>query len=186
MFRNATLGLLLVLVLVIVGCGFLKSGPDANSHNGALQSRSIEGIKEKTFDDLLVEVAKRAPGFGGMFIDEEGALSVYLLDVTQKATAEAAIAAVFGPDRIPPSGIRVLQGQYSFVQLKQWHDRLSPTVLARPGVILTDIDEAKNRLRVGVEKLELAKQVEEELTKLDIPRKAVLIEVTEPVKPLSG
>jgi len=184
MFKRATLGLLPVLVFVIVGCGFLKSGPDANGHNGAVQSQSSEGGKEKTFDDLLVEVAQRAPGFGGMFIDQEGSLSVYLLDVTQKTAAEATIAAVFGRDRIPPSGIRVLQGQYSFLQLKQWHDRLSPVVLAIPGVILTDIDEAKNRLRVGVERLKMTSRVEQQLAKLGIPREAVIIEETEPIKPL--
>ena len=32
------------------------------------------------YDDLLVRVEQQVPGFGGMFVDREGRLAVYLLD----------------------------------------------------------------------------------------------------------
>ena len=174
----------LTTALMLVACwGCLTPGPDAGDLE-TLPSQAIKDQKEKTLDDQLAEVAERVPAFGGMFFDEANNLCVYLLDATQEKAAEAAIAALFGADYIPPSGLRVLKGQYGFSQLKQWHDHMTGPVLAIPGVILTDIEEAKNRLKIGIEKRAITSQVEKKLVQLKIPRKAVIIEETQPIKKL--
>jgi hypothetical protein len=54
----------------------------------------------ETYDDLLARVEEHAPGFGGMFIDTDGRLAVYLLDPSELPAARAAIEAVFGADRL--------------------------------------------------------------------------------------
>jgi hypothetical protein len=77
--------------------------------------------------------------------------------------------------------VRTLPGQYGFLQLKEWRDQMDPEVLALSGVVLTDIDEATNRLRVGVEDADAAAQVEQVLANVGIPREAVDIDVTEPI-----
>lgn len=120
-----------------------------------------------------------------MFYDEMDNLKMYLLDPSKRIAAEEAIVAFLGSERIPAGGIQALQGQYSFLQLKDWHDRMTD-LLGIPGVTLTDIDEAQNRLKVGLEKLEKQGLVEQELARLGIPREAVSFEETGPIKPLGG
>lgn len=139
-----------------------------------------------TIDELFEGVDQSAPGFGGMFYDEQGRLNVYLQDPAQAEAAEAAIAASFGADRIPEGGINVLVGEYSSSQLNDWHNRMSLDVLAMPGVVFTDVDEGVNRLRVGVEDLALVSAVEERLAALDVPRAAVEIEQAEPIMAATG
>ena len=138
----------------------------------------------ETYDDLLVRVEKRAPGFGGMFIDSDGRLAVYLRDRSQLPAARSAIESVFGSSRVPAAGVRALQGQYAVSQLKMWTERAA-SVLNVPGVILVDLDEAKNRVVIGVEDRSRTRAVEQALSSLRVPRKAVLIQVTGQIRPLN-
>jgi hypothetical protein len=177
------LALISMLAMVINGCAIF--GPDRKVRSETMQPQPTQGSEEKTFDDLLVEIGKRVPAFGGMFVDTDGKLAIYLLDTTQGAAAEVAIAAVFGRERIPPGGIRVLQGQYSFLQLRDWYDGMG-AVLGVSGVTVTDIDEGRNRLLVGLVHMDKRGLVEQELGKLGIPLEAVVIEETGPIIPLKG
>ncbi|HXF05791.1 MAG TPA: hypothetical protein VNM72_10305 [Blastocatellia bacterium] len=140
--------------------------------------------REKTFDDLLLEVARRVPSFGGMYSDAEGHLFVYLLDPDARAEAEAAIVSVFGRETIPVEGIRVVRGQYRFLDLKAWHDRLTAILLDTPGVVLTDVDEARNRVLIGTMTGDPPARLDAILKKHAIPREAIIVEKVEPIGPL--
>lgn len=136
-------------------------------------------------DELLKKIAEQIPGFGGMFYDENGQLTVY---VTQSAPgaqpmAEARIAAVLSNNnQLAATGpLRVVAGQYEFLQLKGWHDRMQSDVLGADGVILIDVDERNNRLRIGVQKQEQQGAVKEQIAKLGIPEAAINVEVMEPI-----
>jgi len=146
---------------------------------------SQEPARMETHDDLLIRVEKHVPGFGGMFVDSNGQLAVYLLDTAQLDAARSAIEGVFGPSRVPASGIRAIQGQYAVSQLKTWTERAG-AVLKIPGVTMVDLDEAKNRVKIGVESRSQMPAVEKALSSLSVPRKAVLIEVTGPIRPVRG
>jgi hypothetical protein len=170
-----------VLVLaaaVAVAAGFL-----AREIVSARQAASQEPSRVETTDDLLVRVERRAPGFGGMFIESDGRLAVYLLDTKQLGAARSAIEAVFGSSRVPAAGVRALQGQYAVSQLKAWTERAG-TVLEMPGVTIVDLDEAKNRVTIGVEAESGTRAVEQALSSLEVPRDAVLIQVTGEIRPL--
>jgi hypothetical protein len=52
--------------------------------------------------------------------------------------------------------------------------------LGLPGVTMTDIDDTENRLRIGVQKLEMQNRVEKQLINLGIPLEAVIFEEAEP------
>src|SRR5436853_1526487 len=93
-------------------------------------------------DSLLARLVATVPGFGGLYLDETGRAAVYLRDVRQRAAADTVLAA-YRP-------IRVLHGEYTYKELGGWFERLSPEVLGLFGVVLVDLDEAKNRLLVGV------------------------------------
>lgn len=137
----------------------------------------------ESYDDLLVRVEEQAPGFGGMFIDAEGRLAVYLLDPSQLAAARSAIETVFGMDRIPAAGVRALQGQYVVSQLKRWR-KLVAVVLELPGVTAVDLDEARNRVAIGIEDESRTRAVEIALSQQAVRREAVVVEVTGKIRPL--
>lgn len=145
------------------------------------QAASQEPSRMETYDDLLVRVDERAPGFGGMFIDLDGRLAVYLLDTRQLPAARSAIEAVFGSNRVPAAGVHALQGQYTVSQLKAWTERAG-AVLKMPGVTLVDLDESKNRVTIGVEDGSQRLAVEQTLSSLGVPSKAVVIQVTGPIR----
>jgi hypothetical protein len=130
-----------------------------------------------------MRVERRAPGFGGMFIDSDGRLAVYLLDIRQLDAARSAIEAVFGSSRVPVAGVRAVPGQYAVSQLKVWTERTG-TLLEMPGVTMVDLDEAKNRVTVGVEEASRTDAVEQALSSLGIPRAAVVIQVTGQIRPV--
>ena len=141
------------------------------------------GGKMERHDDLLVRVEQQVPGFGGMFIDREGRLAVYLLDMSQLDAARSAIQAVFGRDSVPAAGVRAIQGQYAASQLKAWSE-LATGILELPGVSGVGLDEARNRVAIGVEHKSRTRTVERALSALAIPRNAVIIEVTEKTRPV--
>ncbi len=147
------------------------------------QEASEERSRMELHDDLLLRVEERAPGFGGMFIDQHGRLNVYLLDPTQLAAARLAIEGVFGPQQVPPSGLRARKGQYTVSRLKRWAERAAG-MLEMPGVTMVDLDEAKNRVAIGIEDDSRMPAVKQALASLGIPRKAAVITVTGQIRPL--
>jgi hypothetical protein len=137
----------------------------------------------ESYDDLLLRVEEKAPGFGGMFIGRDGRLAIYLLDMSQLPAARSAIEAVFGEQQVPAAGMHALQGQYTISQLKRWKDR-AMGMLETSGITAVDLDEAKNRLAIGIKDNSWKPKAEQAIQSLGIPRKAVVIEVTGPIKPL--
>ena len=162
-----------------------------------LLPRGDTGLSQEwreTLDEKLAKVAERAPGFGGMFFcDDEGTiggafLCLYLTDPSWQQEAETAIKEVFGAEYLKHR-VKVLQGTYDFRELKAWHERMMD-VLSIPRVTMTDIDESKNRLTVGLEDLgdrQLRNAVELRLVRLGVPLEAVTFEQRLPVRltPLS-
>jgi hypothetical protein len=180
------LGMVMMLTLVSWGEPPMRSAWAAGEEGEVVPSESDEDDgRVETLDDLLAEIAARVPGFGGLFLSSNGILHIHLFDGRLARAAQGAIETFFGRERLPSGSIQVLPGQYSFLQLKDWHERMLPEVLGLPGVILTDVDEAENRLRVGVEAQERVGVVEARLAGLGIPREAVLIEETEPIELVS-
>src|ERR1019366_4034074 len=128
--------------------------------------------------DAFAEIGMKVSGFGGMFVDEEkNTLYVYLVPGQPGDVAELdqAITDVFGSKRPPEHHIAVLQGQYTFLELQDWYKHMRPRVLPMDGVVLTGIDDGKNRLKVGVATSTVASAVQAELDALGIPRLAVNI-----------
>jgi len=174
-----------ILLGVVLASGF-------GAWSATLTSRMPQvPLSEETLDDQLARLAERIPGFGGIFLDENGRIAVYLVEgeVTTLSVREigATIARTLGWDepRLRAGAIRILPGQYSFRQLKEWNDQLFPHVFEIEGVTLTDIDEARNRLRIGVESEEAAEVVIETLDSLGVPREAVIVEEVEPILPMA-
>ena len=170
-----------VLALTIVTAAGIGLRPAAVVF--ATQRGDHESGRMQPHDDLLIRVEQQVPGFGGMFVDREGRLAVYLLDMSQLGAARAAIEAVFGTDSIPAAGVRAMQGQYVVSQLKAWSE-MATAILELPGVTVVDLDEARNRVAIGIESKSSTRAVERALSAIAIPRDAVTIQVTEEIRPV--
>jgi hypothetical protein len=148
----------------------------------------------QTLDEQLLGVARRDPAFGGMFFDNEGRLTMYVLKSTLAArdgnsrlagmSLEVESSFRDHPMMEPASTMRmnVREAKYSFVDLYGWHQALKTNVLNVPGVVLTDIAEDQNRLRVGVESASAGARVRQRLESLGVPEGAVQVELTTPMK----
>lgn len=127
----------------------------------------------ESLDEEFSQINGMIPGFGGLFYDRDGRPTVYLTD-----PAEPGAAALLGPD------VRVLPGEFEFRQLRSWRHDLRPALLGRPGVVLLDVDETTNRIRVGVEPGHLATTrlgLAVEAARRGIPGRAVVVEEVEPI-----
>lgn len=129
-----------------------------------------------------VEVlAQIVPSFGGFYLDDEGVPTVYLTDVRQRPAAEAALAAYAGARGFAASQIRVVRGDYTYKELKRHFQQLSPEALALDGAVFADLDEATNRVFVGVENAQAAAEVRAVAARLGLPSKAVVVKEVEPI-----
>lgn len=139
-------------------------------------------VTAKTIDDLYSEVARAVPEFGGMFIDSQGQLAIYLTDERQLEAAKTSIVSVFGRDRFDMTRAVALRARYTFTDLRLWHNQHRLETLAIPGVVLTSIHKSSNRLRVGVVSGRLRGSVETVLARAAIPADAVEIVEMEPLR----
>src|SRR3954469_21308846 len=115
-------------------------------------------LQRASLDEQLATVARNVPGFGGMFFDENGDLSIYLIHAEHKEAAKRHLVDAFGTQRLsskepapgrgadrrklPPGEVRVVQGQFGFDELEQWR-KSAAGVLNVEGVVFTDVDESR-------------------------------------------
>jgi hypothetical protein len=166
------------LLAVWVVLSFLPFTVAALGHDLSDKPREVV-----TIDELLADVSDRVPAFGGMFVDEPSdTLYVYMVpgQPGDIAAVDQGLSEVLGAGRPPEHRLATRAAQYSFRQLKTWHDAMTARVLALSGTVFTDINQVRNRLEIGVESPAVASPVEALLTELGIPRAAVDITVTPP------
>ena len=160
------------LLLFAFGC----SAP-ANEPAGDVESPPAE----LTSEELMAWMAEKMPDFGGAFLGPDGKLSIYTLGTEQQGAGQLEQFATSSLGRHQAfSGVRLLPARYGFGELKRWHDD-AVSVFDVASVVLTDLDEARNRVRIGVETANDVNAVEVELARLGIPREAVDIEIVEPI-----
>lgn len=177
---RAALRTLLPLVALVAACsdGTAPVGPDREP----AQAAADRGLPShtRTVDERYSLIARDVPGFGGMYQDETGTLNVYLVDPAQEERARGAIASVMARESAG-RGLRVRQGMFGFAELEGWRRKL-PAVMAIEGVVLSDIDERQNRLRVGVANEAAGQRVREMLGRLGIPKDAVVVDEADPIR----
>lgn len=134
-----------------------------------------------TANEYLLAVGELEPTFGGFFF-EGNMLKIYLLNADTAPQAEKdrvvqSLVRVYGSDLPELSHMTpmFLRGSYRMVDLYNWYTKLT-TSLTLAGISFTDLDEARNRLAVGVNDATLKPAVQRVLTQLEIPVEAVIIE----------
>lgn len=140
-----------------------------------------------TLDDQFAQMARETPGFGGLYYDEAGALTVVMAGEAMPLSAgalEGALRSGLSRLGVAAADVRtakVQQGQYDFLQLRAVQQN-ARHVLGLAGVVFSDVDEVRNRVVIGVESSAAARSVEHALQMLDLAPEAVIIELTEPIE----
>jgi hypothetical protein len=135
---------------------------------------------DRSADAELVRMGREIPGFGGLYYDEQGRPNVYLLNPDGADSAGRTALKRLGAEVV------VHRGDYEFERLLGWRQELRP-VLALPGVVFLDVDEARNRVVIGLEVSSPNRdRLERAILAAGIPRQAILLRETVRIEPLSG
>ena len=182
---------------VIVGIGFLIlaagilgfawtqwASSDFDPKSDLEPSTGREPSTYKNHNELLADVAKQVPEFGGFYISDRGTtLNIYLTedenDPEKREKTQQTLEEMFDVE----SGLRlnVFKGDYTITRLSEWYELLGTEgIWDQPGVHMTDLDEGRNKLFVGVTSHYDVAGLEDFLDRISIPRKAVTIAVEEP------
>jgi hypothetical protein len=192
MARKTIIGV--VVLLALLAMSFTgdtgKVAMSTGKSNPVVSAAPTQAPGIESLDDQFAAIARQVPGFGGLYIDQDGTMKVYMVgqkepvnDNLISSLEDVITREIGGGERLTHSGVEVIEGQYSFLDLHSWHQELSPAVLSLPGVVFTDLDEKTNRLRIGVTDPKEVEAVEKALTGLSVPREAVVFSETKPIYP---
>lgn len=190
--RKASVPVLsIVLMILASGCDDASSPTNSAPELGGTDQSLIPAQQGRlwSIDEEFTFLAReKVPGgFGGWFI-KDGRINIYLVDPSRREAATAVLLPILKSWDIHSRGkpidlsdIRVRQGQYDFVQLKQWKER-AVEIAGLSGVVLLDADESRNRLVFKVENDLAANNVRAGLVRLDIPHEAAIVEQSGPIR----
>lgn len=164
-------------LLVLAAACSDQNEPSAPSNQP--ESPSIQPAIQGTSQNPL-ELGRTVRGFGGFYLDR-GAPVVYLKDAAERGNAERALTPFLRAQGLAASQLRVLPAKYEWAQLERWFTQASSEVLAVPGGVFVDADEASNRVLIGVERGSSA-SIRGVVARLGIPEAAVVIRETEPIR----
>ncbi len=182
--------LTLVTILVgAVGCDEEHSvqSPTEPPNLGETISRNNPRSGRLNYDDRMAAIADDVPGFAGFLYDSNQQLVVQLTDVgrltdardrvaeflTQQSGGNARLAAEYNSQ---VSSMSARPVKYNFRQLHDWHDEIVDKVISHNhSIISSDIDEAENRIVLGVREGEDISGVVAAVEGLAVPFDAVLV-----------
>lgn len=139
----------------------------------------VEPAAREDLKDPMVRIGERVPGFGGVSLGSgRNIVYIYLQDPSVQEDAERVVGEVLGPDFLAGRKVQVLQGEYRMVHLKAWYSALGDVVWQVPGVFWTDLNEAENRIEIGMGVRRGGREeMEAAIAAANVPRGAVRIEV---------
>lgn len=167
--------LLIAGALVLSAC-LDSSGPREPDVAAGATARSQEPGDEQA------ALAQAVPGFGGLFLDQSGAPTVWLTGPGRRLSLERALGGIARRHGFDPAAVRIRRGDFSWRQLEGWFRPASIQALAERGVVYADLDEASNRVTIGVENADAGARARAVLRRLGVPDRAVLIRETRPVE----
>jgi hypothetical protein len=181
-----------VPIITLSGCDVPDPVQPSISATQVARSADDERVRSaRTTDDLFARLAEVIPGFGGFYFDPIGTPVVVLTHEANRGRAVEVLQSTFGTDRFSlPGGLRapdwagarVQTGRNEFRDLQYWRRRATEAIFEVPGVTLLDIDERKNRLRVGVRDGVAEQGVYGVLARIGVPAGVATVDRVEPVR----
>jgi hypothetical protein len=177
--RTATCALVAGMTLLASACSENREPVAPIDQPDNAQPR--QSATQQASPDDPVGLARGVRGFGGFYLDK-GVPTIYLSDASQRGAAQRALEPFFRSRGIDPAQLRVLRGEFDFTKLEGWFRQASPVALSVRGAVFADLDEARNRVRIGVETGAAEAQVRSAVARLGIPEGAVIVEQTAPIR----
>ena len=200
---------LLIMLTLFSGVSFQGCLPDNKITFQTFSSEIETALARNIHPDLhtpnddLIAMGRVNPEFGGMFKDAQGNFNVYLrgssliesrnVPDVAKRKFRAALAKVYGEDlskRISylPNGnplnanpnLQFIEGRFSIIELARWYPDVQEAFQIE-GVMYTDLDEALNRITIGISEESLRSSVSDLLDKKGVPLEMVFIKISPPI-----
>jgi hypothetical protein len=165
-------------VLAFAAC---QDQPGPTSVDARLASVSAQQSPQGGDLPSAAELDRQIPGFGGFFLDRDGAPTVYLTPGASRAPVERALGAYAAARGLSTAAIVVREGKYGWQQLERWQDAATQAAFDVAGTVFVDDDETSNRVLVGVENVGTAGQVRAAVARLGVPDDAVIVDQVEPI-----
>src|SRR5258706_1271371 len=151
------------------------------------QAEGDQALAGRTEERRAAELSRVIPGLAGFFYDTSGNVVVAVKGGGGATVTRARLKPLFPLElarsrrRHPTADIIVLGAQYTFLELRNWRDRLEARgVLSSPGVAWLDLDEVANRVAVGLEAAGDPGAVRALARAAGVPAEALDIEQTTP------
>jgi|KBSSwiStaDraftv2_1062776.scaffolds.fasta_scaffold54962_3 hypothetical protein len=180
MLRSRHLRTLLAAGLVVVVASCSESPNPAEPDTGLVAARGGQaGAPADLPSDA--ELERQVPGYGGFFLDNAGAPTVYLTRGSDRGNAERALSGYLNGRGLGAGALKVRVARYNWKQLERWQAAATVAAFDGPGVVFVDNDETSNSIRVGVEDLSSMGRVRAALAQSGLPDDAVIIERAAPI-----
>jgi len=184
LYRRITLGVAISALSVLAACQSDRAEPFGTGSLPELQpaqQRVLVGARGQE------ELVRSIPGFGGLFLDGDGVATVYVTNPMAVEGVDNEVLSYLGRSGIDaPPEVRVRRGDFTLLQLDEWFEATSPEVLGLESAVFVDLDEAANRLTIGVEDAGTADRAQRIAMDLGVPEEAVSVVLTEPILPMNS
>ena len=171
------------ILLTAVGCSD-TSGPVGPAQPPDDAASGPAAGQQPTADDP-VGLVRGVRGFGGFFLDQEDRPTVYLTDPAEADAAANALAPYLAERELDRSRLQVRRADFDYARLESWFDAVSPQALALPGAVFVDLDEASNRIRVGLGRGAGPAELQRALAALRVPAEAIVVQEAAPIRQLA-
>jgi hypothetical protein len=183
------------LLVLVVGCGQSDAPTSPPAEAGApatLTAALVQAASGRGIDAEFTRLAQRVPGFGGMYFDRSGRLTVHMKAAPGAATlrssdvaGELRRAGGAAVQRRLASGVQVVTvaAKYDYGELQNYRARLG-RVLKLRGVVYIDTDEERNRIGIALEPGASQGPVLREVDRAGVPREAVVMTRMSKIKAL--
>lgn len=177
-------------VIAAGGCRHWSSTPVASTDRSPapLVASWLDSLhsEERQFRELAQDV----PSHGGYYLDlASGNLVLYLTNLHDSAAGIRLVRSRLAGDlgKHPHAKIVVRQATYTWLQLREWRDRLLlGKLFSLPGAVSLDLDEEQNRIVIGIDSTADSSSVRNLAGRLGIPQTAVELEESGPLEQFDG
>ena len=145
----------------------------------------------RSLDDRVIELDRlHVPGFGGLYVDGDGQLTMVLKDQRLAPEAHSLVAALLeevgwrGRAKVAPEAVSTVAGSYGFAELSAWRDSLlqvDPAI----GITFLDVDERTNRVSVAVTSGAARNAMLRVIASQGLPADAIDVFVSDAIQPLA-
>lgn len=196
-----------VIIVFLGACADDAELPTSESRPPTSSMENLQPLQPKgppsaatpgpTLRDEFTAMARRVPGgFGGVYFDDDGVLTILLTDPSLQDEARASLAAepfiqaranAAGAGAFDIQSAKIAEAAYAHDDLDAWLDGILRS-LRDAGVTATKsgVSVHRNRIVVGVGREAQRNQVEDAMDEADVPGDAVIVEVVGPVRPLQS